>query len=52
MLIDSKTNTNIKTFKDSKIVREKLLEKHQEIEKELKDRMTNAQIEIYSIFEV
>ena len=52
MLIDSKINTNINTFKDSKIVREKLLEKHQEIEKELKDRMTNAQIEIYSIFEV
>lgn len=52
MVEDSQTNTEIKTFKDAKIVREKLLEKYKNINRKLKEEIETPNIKIYATFEI
>lgn len=52
MTEENNAKTEIKTFKESKIVREKLIKKYEEIKKALEVKVPNSEIEIYAIFEV
>lgn len=49
MLEDSKTNFELNTFKESKLVREKLVDKYQEINQKLKESVNEPKIEIYAL---
>ena len=52
MIADSKSKFELKTFKESKKVREELIERYQTIHETLKKTIKNPKVDIYAIFEL
>lgn len=52
MISDSKNEFELKTFKESKKVREELLERYQTIRENLNKKVEKPKVDIYAIFEV
>ncbi len=52
MLIDDEQDFKFKAYEESKLVREKLIKKHNEIEEEIKKQINNSKIETYALLEV
>lgn len=52
MLQDSNSDFEFKTYKECKKVRENLLNKYENIELEIEDKIKNANIDIYALLEL